>query len=195
MYHFGKGVIYLGKIFKIGCGGLLGLFALLVVIGMIVGGEESAPPNKEKASEKESSQEDIEKNVTIGEDLILNDVAFKVNSINNTQSISAANGYASYTPDAEGAEFLLVNVTVANNGKKMINTDTSFFKLETSDGVTYSPSRILAADEKFFSFDGINPGLNLSGNIVFEVPPNLQGLTLKVQTGYWGTEVGEIKLN
>lgn len=100
-----------------------------------------------------------------------------------------------YKPDAEGAVFLNVNVTVRNDGTELINTDSSFFKLISSNGAEYSPSSIIVADDKYFTYEGINPGLALTGNVVFEVPPGLTGLDLKVQTGFWGTETGMINLN
>jgi len=189
------------KIFKFGCGGIIGLFILLVIIGSLLGDDNQGTKKKEKEpsttinSDSNKDVQDEEQNVNIGEELKVGKVAFKVNSIAEVNEISAANGYMKYTPDADGAVFLNVNVTVKNDGSEMIQTDSSFFKLKASNGASYTPSTIIVADDKYFVFEGINPGLALTGNIVFEVPAGLTDLDLQVQTGYWGTETGLINLN
>ncbi|WP_339258236.1 DUF4352 domain-containing protein [Lysinibacillus sp. FSL K6-3209] len=194
------------KAFKFGCGGIVALIVLIIIVGAFVGDDTNKSTDKEKAPVTSStSNEDSEgksessaeenKNVGIGEELIVGKVAFKVNSIDEVNEISAANGFMKYRPDAEGAVFLNVNVTVRNDGTELINTDSSFFKLISSNGAEYSPSSIIVADDKYFTYEGINPGLALTGNVVFEVPPGLTGLDLKVQTGFWGTETGMINLN
>lgn len=46
-------------------------------------------------------------------------------------------------------------------------------------------------------FDGLNPGIQKSGRIFFDVPQDVadsKDLTLVVQTGFWGTEQGKIRL-
>lgn len=192
------------KFFKFGCGGLIALFVLLMIIGSIVGDDNQKSTDKEKEpvsatssneDKKDEPATEVNKKVGIGEELIVGNVAFKVNSIGEVSEISAANGFMKYKPDAEGAVFLTVNVTVRNDGTELINTDSSFFKLISSNGAKYSPSTIIVADDKYFTYEGINPGLALTGNVVFEVPPGLTGLDLQVQTGFWGTETGIIKLN
>lgn len=192
------------KFFKFGCGGLIALFILLVIIGSLLGEDNQDTKDKEKEpattttntdSNNDVQQNKEEKNVNIGEELKVGKVTFKVNSIAEVNEISAANGYMKYTPDADGAVFLNVNVTVKNDGSEMIQTDSSFFKLKASNGASYAPSTIIVADDKYFVYEGINPGLALTGNVVFEVPAGLTDLDLQVQTGYWGTETGLINLN
>lgn len=191
------------KFLKIGCGSLVGLFVLLMIIGALVGNDDqnssgdksdSVTTNNDGKNEEPVNKEE-NKEIGIGEELTVGKVTFKVNSIGEVNEISAANGYMKYTPDAEGAVFLNVNVTVKNDDTEMIQTDSSFFKLIAANGAEYAPSSIIVADEKYFTYEGINPGLALTGNVVFEVPAGLTGLDLKVQTGFWGTETGTINLN
>ncbi|KQL37101.1 DUF4352 domain-containing protein [Psychrobacillus sp. FJAT-21963] len=183
------------------------VFGILVLISACTAALTANSPENDEEKKTETSTESTsnsmegekvevtsEKVIAIGEELKVGDVAFKVNEFSETKEVTAGNGMFKYTPDAEGAIFLVVNVTLRNDGKEMINTDSSFFQLKAGD-IKYSPSSILVADEKFFVFEGINPGLGLTGNILFEVPPSLTGLELQVQTGFWGTETGLIKLN
>ncbi|MDI2588042.1 DUF4352 domain-containing protein [Psychrobacillus sp. NEAU-3TGS] len=186
------------KFFKIGCLGIIVLFILLIIIGALLG-DDSQNKNGD-SSEKEKFAENIEttaevKNISIGDDLSVGKVVFKVNSIEETKQITAGNGMFKYSPEAEGAVFLIVNVTVKNDDVEMIQTDSSFFKLIAENDAKYSPSRILVADDKYFVYEGINPGLSLTGNIVFEVPSGLTGLDLQVKLGNWGSKSGLINLN
>ncbi|EKN67498.1 DUF4352 domain-containing protein [Schinkia azotoformans] len=194
------------KFLKLGCGGLIGVIVLIIVIGALFGDDSKKTTNVEKEAveatatksnegKKEESTTEEAKKASIGEELTIGKAVFKVNSMEETNKITAGNGMFKYTPDSEGAVFLIVNVTVKNNGTEMIQTDSSFFKLKATSGATYSPSSIIVADGKFFTFEGINPGLALTGNVVFEVPASLTGLDLQVQTGFWGTETGIINLN
>lgn len=190
------------KFFKIGCGSLIALFVLIIALGIIGANGDGDSNDKTPASNaeggKSSKKDDTTKEVKkigIGEELTVGKVTFKINSIEEVQKISAANGLMEYKPDAEGAVFLTINATVRNDGTDMIQTDSSFFKLIAENGANYSPSTIIVADDKYFTFEGINPGLSLTGNVVFEVPSGLKGLEVQVQTGFFGTETGLIKLN
>lgn len=176
-----------------------------MVIGLIFG-EESSEKDKPKKvetevekpvkgdSDKEESESAEVEEASIGTALQVGDVEFTVNEVSTTNEIKDAGGYISYEPDSEGAIFLVVNVTVKNNGKESITTDSSFFKLIDGD-IEYSPSTIITTDSSFFLYDGINPGLLKQGNVLFEIPEGKQDLLLNVQTGFWGTEQGQIKLN
>ncbi|MEC1716602.1 DUF4352 domain-containing protein [Schinkia azotoformans] len=190
------------KFFKFGCGGLFALIVLIMVIGTFASNDnkkltddKAVVATKSIEGKKEEPAAEEIKKTSIGEDLAVGKVTFKVNSVGEVKEISAAKGHLKYKPDAEGAVFLIVNATIRNDGTEMIQTDSSFFKLKAASGATYSPSTIIVADDKFFAFEGINPGLALTGNVVFEVPAGLTGLDLQVQTGFWGTETGTINLN
>lgn len=160
--------------------------------------EETATNSVSDNTKSEAPSESEEKNsaVKMGSDLNVEGVVFKVNSTEEVTEISTADGFMKYVPESEGAVFYLVNVTLKNEKNEMITTDSSFFKLISDNGAEYSPTMIITTgdDSKFFTYDGINPGLSLSGNIAFEVPPGLTNLKLKVQTGFWGTETGIIEL-
>ena len=184
------------KFLKIGCLGLILLFILIVVIGFMLGKtvDDSEKETKQKAKTVETSQQQKTLSVSIGQDLRVGDVVFKVNEISSTQEIVTGNGYVSYKPESQDAEFFVVNVTVKNEGKEAITTDSSFFTLTDGDS-KFIPSNIISTDDKFFMYDGINPGLAKTGNVLFEIPEGKKGLNLNVQTGFWGTEQGEIKIN
>lgn len=68
------------------------------------------------------------------------------------------------------------------------------FPIEKGE-VTYAPTTMISVSNKIFMYDGINPGLSQTGNVVFEIPEDLNDFELSVQTGFWGTEQGQIKIN
>jgi hypothetical protein len=191
------------RVFKLGCFGVIGVLLFIIALGVIFGDEESgtstevSKPMNNDTSKNTKSTDPVKKEekviASVGESIQVGNVVFTVNEVSTTKKIKDAGGFLSYKPESEGAVFLVVNVTVENAGKEAITTDASFFKLK--DGtVEFSPSTIFTTDSKFFMYDGINPGLSKKGNVLFEIPENAQNLILNVQTGFWGTEQGEIKL-
>ncbi|MFC3745528.1 DUF4352 domain-containing protein [Paenibacillus sp. GCM10012306] len=187
------------KIFKMGCLGFIALIVLAIVIGLFAKDKDSSSNTTDKANTpassvgtKSNAKEEVKKLAKKGEELQVGDVVFKVNKVTTTNKIKDGQLF-SYSPSAEGSTFLVVNVTVKNAGKKMITTDSSYFQL-LKDEVTYAPSTLITSSGDYFLYKGINPGLAQTGNVVFEIPEDLTGFILNVQTGFWGTEQGQIEL-
>lgn len=166
---------------------ILGAISVVVVLN-ILDGESTNTMNSNTLSGTGSTEPKMAK---IGDELVVGDVLFKVNKVSTTKRIQ--DGPIYYEPDTNDSVFFLVNVTVKNNGKEMINIDSSFFQLTKGD-VTYSPAILLTSDDQFFIFEGINPGLTKTGNVVFEVPESEKDFILNVQTGFFGTQQGQIQL-
>lgn len=194
------------KMFKFGCGGLIAIFVLIIVIAMVGGSDEenetanesatSTDTNSEvKQTEDNKEEEPKEEILTagIGQALKVGDVEFTINSSEITNEIKDSSGYITESPSADGATFLVIDATVKNLSKEKINTSSSFFKVLTADGLTYEASSIWF--DGFFLFEEINPNLGQTGKIAFEIPEGLSDLSIQVQTGFWGTETGVIKLN
>ncbi|MBT2289292.1 DUF4352 domain-containing protein [Paenibacillus albidus] len=187
------------KFFKMGCMGFIVLIVLIIIIGIFNsnGDDKSSTANNSKNSadtveKKDASKEEVKKLTKKGEELQVGDVVFKVNKVTTTKEIKDGD-FFSYSPDADGSVFLVVNVTVKNAGKEMITTDSSFFQLLKGE-VQYNPSTLITTTGDYFLYEGINPGLSQTGNVVFEVPEDMKDFVLNVQTGFWGTEQGQIEL-
>lgn len=175
----------------------IAFLALIVLgaVGSMLGGEtesekknntEAQSSKKEKKEKKEKSSEEV----GVGETLRVGDVEFTIKSFETVNKIGS--GFTEQTPETEGAVFLVIDTTVKNVGKEAINTDSSFFSVLTSDDITYSASTIV--NDGYFLFESINPGLEQSGKVAFEIPQGLTDLQVQVQTGFWGTETGIINL-
>lgn len=181
----------------------------VVIIGGIAsgGGEDAAEPAssepkeeakkeapKEEAPKAEEKKEEA-KVAGIGEVMQVGDVAFTASGTS-----TAANVGGEYGQKAQGT-FLIVDVTVKNEGKEAITTDSSFFKLKANDAEYEANATadiyVNEAGGGFFLKE-INPGIENKGKIVFDVPAEVasaKDLILNVQTGFFGTEQGQIKIS
>lgn len=80
-------------------------------------------------------------------------------------------GYLVYKP--ESGKYALVNVTIKNNSKKSESLLLNYFKLIGPDDAEYVGTIIVGAEDKFLSVDSINPNLDITGNLAFEIPKDL----------------------
>lgn len=182
------------------------LIAIIIVVGLVGGGGDETETQSDIAADttseseivSESSQEEAEsveetQVYSIGETVDVGDVTYVVNSVD-----SATNVGGEYGQNSKGT-YLLVNVTVTNNGDESLTVDNSLFKL-LNDGKEYdsdSAAGIYANDDSSFFLESVNPELSLTGNVVFDVSDtviNSESKQLQVSTGFWGTETGLINL-
>lgn len=182
------------------------LIAIIIVVGLVGGGGDETETQSDIAADttgeselvSESSQEEAEsveetQVYSIGETVDVGDVTYVVNSVD-----SATNVGGEYGQNSKGT-YLLVNVTVTNNGDESLTVDNSLFKL-LNDGKEYdsdSAAGIYANDDSSFFLESVNPELSLTGNVVFDVSDtviNSESKQLQVSTGFWGTETGLIDL-
>lgn len=130
--------------------------------------------------------------VGIRQPLTVGDLVFTVTEVATTDTLD-------FYGDTKSGHWLVVNVNVANNSKEAVTIDSSYFKLLESDGTVYetdSDSIMYIDSEKSLFLEEINPKLSKDGQLLFAIPVSVDtnALTLQVQTGYFGTETGEISL-
>lgn len=165
----------------------------IILIAAFAGGGEDESAGESDTPKNETSKKDKKKVYGIGEAVKVGDVEFTVNNTSTAKNVGGEWG-----SNAQGT-YLLVNVTVKNVGNESITTDSSFFKLKAGEK-TYeadsSASIDADSDLKFF-LQQVNPDLSTTGTVVFDVTDEVianPDLMLQVQTGFWGTETGEIKI-
>lgn len=178
------------------------LVAIIVIFAIAGGGEDSATEvstgsqeNATKETKKsEPKKEEAPKTAGIGEPVKVGDVTFTAHSTSTAKNVGGE-----YGQDAQGT-YLIVEVTVKNESKEAITTDSSFFKLK-SDGAEYEADAIadiyVNGGSNSFFLQKINPGNESKGKIAFDVNDNVinaKDTLLNVQTGFFGTEQGEIKI-
>ena len=154
-------------------------------------GNKETTANSEPAKAKEEAKE--VKVAGIGEVVKVGDVEFTVNGTSTTKNVGGE-----YGQDAQGT-FLVADVTVKNVGSESITTDASFFKLVSGEKTfdADSTAGIYANPNSGFFLEQINPDLSATGKVVFDVSDEVIAnpeLLMQVQTGFFGTETGTIKI-
>ncbi|CDQ21686.1 DUF4352 domain-containing protein [Halobacillus karajensis] len=179
------------KFFKIGCLGFISLIVLGVVISMFSSDDDTTTTSGDGGSgDTGSAEEEKVKTVGIGEEVAVGKLAFTVNSSEEQQELS--NSFDSMTTDGK---FVIVDVTVGNNDSEARIVDGEMFRLIGSDGTEFSSNTeadMYINDDVGFFLQEINPKMNKTGKIAFEVPAEEEGYTLQVSSGL-GWSGGEYK--
>lgn len=179
-------------------------FIVVIFIGLVGGGlgednEEADASIENKSSEKVTAEEPEEKNEKevksygINEKVNVGDVLYVVNGIE-----TATNVGGEYGQNSKGT-YLIVDISVTNNGSEALTVSDSFFVLKNDDKSYESDAAaaIYANEDSSFFLDSINPELTMSGKVVFDVSDAVLDSStkkLEVSTGYWSTETELINL-
>lgn len=182
---------------------LVGLFVIGGLQSVLGGGGNSSTSSSQATStttqtttEASASSSEEQKEATtysIGQEVPVGDVVYIVNSKEVNTNVGGEFGKT-----ANGI-FLVLNVTVKNNGKEAITVTDDFFTLLKGD-VEYksdSTAGIYANQDANFFLTEVNPENSVTGNVVFDITEetaNDPSIQLRVQTGYFGTETGVINL-
>ena len=144
------------------------------------------------SSTKASSEETV---YSVGQTFTVGDVEYTVNSVSTAQTV----GDEFLNETAQGT-YLLLNVTIKNNGDDALSVSNDYFTLYkgktkyTSD----STASLYASDDSGFFLEKVNPGNALTSNVAFDIPQDVVSdpdLQLQVQTGYWGTQTALVNIN
>lgn len=192
------------KVFKFGCLGILGFVVLIVIIGILVGGEESTEQTSGSSNQGESTpkkdKQEKPKAFKIGDVVNVGDMQYTI-----TEVVTADQVGPSAFPTTASQKYLVVSVTLKNNGNEAVTVDSSFFKLkrgektyeaDTMGSMSANQSNDGNIDNSFF-LQQVNPDSEISGKVVFDVAPEVAeaaDLSLQVQTGIFGTETEVINL-
>lgn len=152
--------------------------------------EETVPENEEVVEEDEAN--DI---VGLASPLSVGDLEFTVNSWEQSSSVGS-----DFMIEEANDTYVVMDVTVANNGNEAITVDASYFKIVNGDN-TYEPDTMASStandDGLGLFLEKINPGSSRNAFIVFDVTQDVVDSTEKqvqVQSGMFGTETGIINL-
>ncbi|MCT4779868.1 MULTISPECIES: DUF4352 domain-containing protein [Exiguobacterium] len=170
---------------------ILGVIVIGGVLGAMSDDEASSTDVKTEQVEAESTKDDGVRVADVGESVKVNNLTITVDGSEEPVSLDGAEG-------TQG-KIVVITATIQNDDKEARTLDDSMFQL-TAGGTTYDADTTLsryANDGDSLFFDKINPGLNRTVKIAYEVPPTLSGYDVLVEGGV-GTEAGEqtlIKLN
>lgn len=143
-----------------------------------VDGDESEPASAQvegdqdketKDEEPEEVEESTSDTIPIGDQGVSEDLELTINEVGETSKISEGD-FISYEPDS--GKYALVNVTLKNIGSSSVSLHNGMFKLHTGEA-EYNPTTLIGLNNNYISFESINPGLDITGNLVFNVPDDL----------------------
>jgi hypothetical protein len=152
-------------------------------------------PTKKKAPVKKE-----QKTYIVGDVVKVGDMQYTV-----TEKTVADSVGPSILPTKASGKYVVVAVTLKNNGNKAVTVDSSFFKLKRGEKIyeadsvasmSANQSEDGSIDNSFF-LQEVNPDSEISGKVVFDVAPEVASATdlmLQVQTGVFGTETENINL-
>ena len=150
------------------------------IMGTANNGQSPENTNGQTSTVKsENTEAETSDTVGFGSEGKLGNLSMIVNDVTETDSISAANGMMKYTP--KSGKYAVVNVTIKNNSKDSQQLLLNYFKLIGPDDAKYTATIIPVADDKFITVDSVNPNLDITGNIVFEIPNDLGVADFKLQ--------------
>lgn len=182
---------------------VLVVFIVLGVISSLGDSEEKGETNKSENNSASndnneganSKEKETSKQYRVGEVVKVGDVDYIVNSVTTSKTVGGQ-----YLSETARGTYLIINLTVTNNGNDSLTVSSSLFKLLNGEKEYESDSGagIYANEDAGFFFEDLNPDLSLTGNVVFDVTDEViasPDLQLQVQTGFWGTETEVILLN
>lgn len=190
----------------------IGLF-LFIVTGVIstTGEEDNTPSSTQSASvasteqpaEQEETKEEViakeetEELFVIGDTVQAGDLSARVDNVSRASVIESA--FSQEVPST--GNYLLVDVTVRNDGNESVTVDSNNFKLVKGETTYDSDSTAtLYANEDSTSFflNSLNPEATLSGTVVFDISENSAGdpnLQLEISSNMFFGEKVYVNLN
>ncbi|WP_408020169.1 DUF4352 domain-containing protein [Sporosarcina sp. USHLN248] len=162
--------------------------------------KETAEEKKKEKVEKEEKKKDEPKSFAIGDTVNVGKMVYRVNEKSVANQVGPK-----VLPQKASGQYVVIDVTLKNDGNEAVTVDSSFFKLkrgektyeaDTMGSMSANQSDDGNIDNSFF-LQSLNPDSEITGKVVFDVAPEVaesNDLQLQVQTGFWGTETEIIDL-
>lgn len=166
---------------------------ILVIVVIIIVASASGSKNSTASSSTaatESTVAQTAKTAKIGETIADGDLEFTLQAVDTTQTV----GNSFSQKSAQGI-YDILTVKIQNNGKDTKTINASNFTLVDDKGRKFDYStdgqtamEMTSGTTSFF-LQQIQPGLAVTGKIIFDVPATATGLKLMAQGSLFGTPV------
>ena len=164
---------------------------VIIIVFAIAGGlgnSSNSGDNSSTSKENTTAEEEVKEFYAIGEEVKLNDAILVVNSVD----ISSG---SEWDKPKDGHEFVIVNVTIKNDGSSTITYNPFDFKMQNSQGqITDQAFTTINSDTSLNSGE-LASGGQVSGTIAFEQPVKDSALVLKYKANMFSNKEVQIKLN
>lgn len=163
-------------------------FVVIMIIGAISGGGKSTTTSNNSGTTKTDNNKE-EAVAKLNDTVTDKDLAFTATNVAKVKSLGN-----SYTKkDAQGT-FYVITLNVKNVGKETATIDSSMIKITDSQGRKFDRSiegqtaKGLSQGKVDMFLQQVQPGLSVTGDIVFDLPDDATDLKLLVKGGLFGTE-------
>ena len=161
--------------------GLGVIIVIFIILGIAGSGNKNSSTSNSGSNTASTNQ--TAKVAKVGDTVTdSNNMGFTVNGVTTTATLGS-----SYTAKTAQGIYEVVNVTIKNGGKSTATINSSDFKITDSQGRSYDPStdgmtaKEMADGKTSFFLQQVQPGLNVTGDLVFDIPATDTGLKLLVQ--------------
>lgn len=163
--------------------------------------EETTATEPEEVQEQpaepvEEPQEEEEPTFGIGDSVQVSDLEYVIHDVSTAQPVGS-----NFSEESTSDIFLILNASITNHKDEATNVEHRYFKLYQGD-TEYSTSgeATIAANsgqENYFVLDQLNPGSTATGDIVFEVLPEVaeaDNLEVRVENGGFASNTEMISI-
>ena len=171
------------------------LIAIFIVLGVVGGSGSSSDANKETTNAKteesktaENPKEEVKEYYSVGEEVKLNDNKLIVNRVEKS------NG-SDFDKPQDGNEFVIVNVTISNDGTDEITYNPYDFEMQNAQGQITDQAFTTVNTDTALHDGKLASGGTVTGTIAFEQPVGDEGLVLKYKANMFSNKEVKIKLN
>ncbi len=177
---------------------VLSAFLVLILISILGGGSNSNNSNNGQTSNGiQNNTKAEQKTGKINETISVGNFSYRVQKAEQAQSVG--NQYINH--DASGV-YEIVSLTLRNNDKESRYADSNMFKLMDDQGRSFVVSTeansaySIANNNQYDLFlKQANPGLEINGVLIFDIPKDAKGLKLEVSGGFGSPDKAYIELN
>lgn len=175
------------KLLKWGGIGLIILIVIAVIAGSGKSDNPSSNTNNPASTASDNKQAETKTVAKLNEPVTDSDLVFTATAVETATTLG--NQYTK--KDAQGT-FQIITLKIENKGKETKTVDSSMITLTDSQGRKFDRSiegqtaKGLSQGKVDLFLQQVQPGLNVTGDIVFDVPDDATGLKLLVKGSYFG---------
>lgn len=140
--------------------------------------------SKEKAEETEVPDEKF----YVGDEIAMGDYVLTVDKVKRSSGTE-------YDKPKKGKEFLIVTVTLKNNGEDEFDYNPYNFSVQDSNGTVTDITFTTVDSDTSMESGSLVSGGKVSGTLAFEVPKKDKKLMLRYQPDFWSDKEIQINLN
>lgn len=176
-----------------------GIFVFVLIIGFVVlalgfgsGSEQARKDNSNLVSNNTvSTQTPIaQTDYTVGQTIENSGRQLTVTKV--TRNYSTGN---QFTMPKTGKEFVLITVSLKNNGNSEVMFGAFDFKVQDSNGVQSTTDASTYSLDDVLESANLAKGGNVTGSMIFEVPKDDKNLVLLYNSSFWTGQQIKVKLS